>query len=286
MVDYAYPEKNMHKTVLKKATIYAIAMILVFSVSFFTVGCKNFPYGKNNSYQEFASVSARDESGSPSLGPKQVRLTPEEDKIAVFTYGGAEGFYASRNYSNGYPFNCVWRKNNVVFENGVMSLKLTYNGKYYESGEYRSSNYYRYGYYSVCMKAAACSGVISSFFTYTGRPWDEIDMEFLGNETTKMQFNYYTGGMGGHEYLCDLGFDGADDFHEYGFDWQPDRIEWYVDGNHVYTATVDIPSAASQIMVNVWTGTGDTFIKWCGQFDDKKLPVAAQYKWIGFKAAN
>ena len=46
---------------------------------------------------------------------------------------------------------------------------------------------------------------------YTGPsdddPWDEIDFEFLGYDTTKVQLNYYTDGVGGHEYMLDLGFD-------------------------------------------------------------------------------
>ena len=29
-----------------------------------------------------------------------------------------------------------------------------------------------------------------------GKPWDEIDIEFLGKDTTKVQFNYFTHGRG------------------------------------------------------------------------------------------
>ena len=88
------------------------------------------------------------------------------------------------------------------------------------------------------MKAANCSGVISSFFTYTNQPvWDEIDIEFLGKDMTRVQFNYYTNGVGGHEFYFDLGFDASEDFHEYAFDWQRDSITWYIDGKAVYRAT-------------------------------------------------
>ena len=135
------------------------------------------------------------------------------------------------------------------------------------------------------MKPAKCVGTVSSFFTYTRNPqWDEIDIEFLGKDTTKVQFNYYTNGVGGHEKLYDLGFDASEDFHEYGFYWQKDSIIWYVDGVAVYKATTNIPQYAGQIMMNLWNGIGVD--KWLGAFDDTKLPVTAQYKWIGYKAVT
>nr|1AJO_A Chain A, CIRCULARLY PERMUTED (1-3,1-4)-BETA-D-GLUCAN 4-GLUCANOHYDROLASE CPA16M-127 [Paenibacillus macerans]1AJO_B Chain B, CIRCULARLY PERMUTED (1-3,1-4)-BETA-D-GLUCAN 4-GLUCANOHYDROLASE CPA16M-127 [Paenibacillus macerans] len=103
-------------------------------------------------------------------------------------------------YSNGGVFNCTWRANNVNFTNdGKLKLGLTssaYNK--FDCAEYRSTNIYGYGLYEVSMKPAKNTGIVSSFFTYTGpahgTQWDEIDIEFLGKDTTKVQFNYYTNG--------------------------------------------------------------------------------------------
>lgn len=54
------------------------------------------------------------------------------------------------------------------------------------------------------MMPIKADGVDTGFFMYTGPsdndPWDEIDFEFLGYDTTKVQLNYYTDGVGGHEY--------------------------------------------------------------------------------------
>lgn len=162
-----------------------------------------------------------------------------------------------------------------------MSMSVAKEGGGYTGAEYRSHATFSYGFYSVCMKAADCSGVISSFFTYTNRPvWDEIDIEFLGKDTTHVQFNYYTKGVGDHEFLLDLGFDGAEDFHEYAFDWQKDSITWYVDGKAVYRATENLPSNPMQIMMNVWNCQGAD--AWSGPFDQTRLPATAQYKWIGY----
>lgn len=110
------------------------------------------------------------------------------------------------------------------------------------------------------MKPIKNDGVVSSFFTYTGpsdnNPWDEIDIEFLGKDTKKVQFNYFTNGIGSHEFIYDLGFDAREEFHVYDFEWRKDSITWYVDGAVVHTVTEDIPSTSAKIMMNVWPGTG------------------------------
>ena len=211
------------------------------------------------------------------------RLTAAEDIIVDFTKSGDQGFWSANGYKNGDPFNCTWSNSCTVVEDGIMNMSVKKEGNTYYGAEYRSRASYSYGYYSVCMKAADCSGVISSFFTYTNNPWwDEIDIEILGKNMTEVQFNYYTKGEGNHEYLYKLGFDASEDFHEYGFDWQPDSITWYVDGKAVYRATENIPTADSQIMMNVWNCKDHD--EWSGAFDESALPATAQYKWVAFKA--
>ena len=212
------------------------------------------------------------------------RLTPQEAYIAQFSQGAPAGFWARNDRGNGSPFNCSFRRDNVLIADGVLTLQLNQTSEGFAGAEYRSQSRYGYGFYSVKMKAASCSGVISSFFLYCGRPWDEIDIEFLGNDTTKVQFNYYTKGKGGHEYVYDLGFDASTDFHEYAFDWQPDSITWYVDGKAVYKATDNIPATPGNIMMNIWN-VADSNAQWAGKFDDSQLPVWAQYQWIGYQSA-
>ena len=220
-----------------------------------------------------------------TLEEVELRLTPEEDKIAVFALGAPDGFWARNDRGNSHPFNCSFSNQNAVVDSGLLTLSLTKNGNKYVGAEYRTHKHYSYGFYSVKMKAASCSGVISSFFTYTGRPWDEIDIEFLGDDTTRVQFNYFTNGEGGHEYVYYLGFDASEDFHEYAFDWQEDSITWYVDGKAVYRATEDIPKTGGQIMMNLWN-VADSNAYWAGKFDPSKLPVYAQYEWIGYHSAD
>ncbi len=217
------------------------------------------------------------------------RLTKETEKIVRFSQGGSSEFVWADGYSNGNMFNCTWRKSSASVKDGVMSMSVSKEGSGYAGAEYRSKGKYSYGFYSVCMKPAKCSGVVSSFFTYTNDPvWDEIDIEFLGKDTSVVQFNFYTNGKGNSEFVFNLGFDASLDFHEYAFDWTPNGIVWYVDGVAVYRATATsqkaLPSHSMQIMMNVWNGIGVD--DWLGALDANALPATAQYKWFAYSPSS
>lgn len=207
---------------------------------------------------------------------------------ADFKEGCPKTFEKSGEWTNGSMFNVTWRKANCTFEDEKLQLIIDNDPKGkdipYSGGELRSKGFYGYGRYEVSMKAIKNDGVVSSFFTYTGpsdkNPWDEIDIEFLGKNTNKVQFNYYTKGSGGHEKLVDLGFDASEDFHTYAFEWRKDRIDWFVDGELVHTATANLPKTPGKIMMNAWCGTGVD--SWLKAFDDSNLPLTAEYQWISF----
>ena len=256
----------------KKIIMRILAVLLVVVLSFSSCEQEKRPTPSGN--------------GNISLGGAPLRITLEENKIANFAEGAPKGFWARNDRGNGHPFNCAFYRSNSVINNGLLTITLNKgNDGKYVGAEYRSQEHFSYGFYSVKMKAASCPGVISSFFTYTGWPWDEIDIEFLGDDTTRVQFNYYTNGKGGHEYIYYLGFDASEDFHEYAFDWQPDSITWYVDGLAVYKATENIPSTPGQLMVNIWN-VADSSADWAGKFDESRLPVNAQYQWFGYQSAE
>ena len=208
--------------------------------------------------------------------------------LADFSKGQSASFMCSDGWSNGSPFDCTWKKANVTFEDGLMKLTIdsVIEGEY-NAAEYRSNEFYGYGLYEVSMKPMKNIGVVSSFFTYTGpsdsNPWDEIDIEFLGKDTTKVQFNYYTNGKGNHEFLYDLGFDASEEFHTYGFEWKEDSITWYVDGEAVYTATENLPVTPGKIMMNAWNGKGVD--SWLGKYDGT-TPITAEYQFARFTAAE
>lgn len=189
-------------------------------------------------------------------------------------------------WENGGYFDCTWSKENVKFENGIMNLTINKDeNENYTGGEYRSNETFGYGYYKVKMKPIKNDGVVSSFFVYTGESngtqWDEIDIEFLGKDTTKVQFNYYTNGVGKHEYIYDLNFDASEDFHTYGFEWMKDSISWYVDGKLVHRVDSDIPHTPGKIMMNVWPGKNVD--KWLNPYDGK-TPITAEYSSVEYSS--
>ena len=225
-----------------------------------------------------------------SCGASQDDPENKYDMYVDFTKGESEFFECSDGWGNGNMFNCTWRKNNVTFNDGKMQLIIDFvgNPEYgsYSGGEYRSKDFYGYGRYETSLKAIKNDGVVSSFFTYTGpsdnNPWDEIDIEILGKDTEKVQFNYFTDGKGNHEYLHELGFDASEDFHTYAFEWHKDKIIWFVDGVEVYSVEESIPVTEGKIMMNVWNGIGVD--SWLNAFDNSKLPLTAEYQWIAFTA--
>lgn len=210
--------------------------------------------------------------------------------------------FESNGWGNGGVFNTYWSSSNVSYENNVAKLTIAENTnpaneeseKYdYLGGEMRTYGYYGYGDYEVRMKPAKKAGTASTFFTCTGdydtnpntgkpNPWDEIDIEFLGQDTTKVQFNYYVNGVGGHEYMYDLGFDASEDFHTYGFRWAEDYITWFVDGKPVYrvdaTESNPMPSTAGRMLMNYWCGNSEAE-GWMGKYSNPG-DEGPEYQWV------
>lgn len=123
-----------------------------------------------------------------------------------------------------------------------------------------------YGRFRAELRPTNVPGLITGFFLHRNEPRQEIDIEFLGRDTTKLLVNvYYNPGPPGTklEYgyrgaptEIDLGFDAAEDFHIYEIEWQPDRIRWRVDGVVVYERFVwnptPIPDQPLELNLNLW----------------------------------
>lgn len=211
---------------------------------------------------------------------------------------GSQGW----GWGNGGVFNTWWSADCVTY--GEKTAKLTIKPNTdpenedaeaydYLGGEMRTYGYYGYGDYQVRMKPAKKDGTASTFFVCTGEydlnpitneknPWDEIDIEFLGQDTTKVQFNYFVNGVGGHEYMYDLGFDASEEFHNYGFRWAEDYITWFVDDKPVYRVEASegkpMPAASGRILTNYWCGT-DEAKGWMGSYSNPG-DEGPEYEWI------
>lgn|GEM_PF-302813 len=136
----------------------------------------------------------------------------------------------------------------------------------YTSASLSSSKDYLYGRFVAELKPAKVAGLITGLFLHRNSPRQEIDIEFLGKDTTQLLLNvYYNPGYEGArlEYgyrgtpaVIDLGFDAADDFHRYEIDWTPMSIRWRVDGRlvcqRVQWNPTPIPHLPMQFHVNLW----------------------------------
>ncbi|MFC8801397.1 glycoside hydrolase family 16 protein [Promicromonospora sp. NPDC057138] len=197
-------------------------------------------------------------------------------------------------WTNGGVFNAGWRADHIWRSAGIMGLNLDNatcpggcSGRPYASAEYRTDDLYSYGRYEVRMKAASGSGIVSSFFTYTGpsdgQPWDEIDVEILGKNTWQMQTNYFTDGTGGHESIINLGFDAAAGYHDYAIEWwNGGTINWFVDGSLVHQedgSRGPLPTHPQRIMMNLWPGIGVD--DWLGPFNYTGQRTAT-YDWVKY----
>ena len=240
------------------------------------------------------------------------------EKLIDFAEGAnPDVLFESDGWSNGDVFNVVWKSHNVHYENGIMRLGITeekatawlndeeveFN---YTAGEARTQNYYHYGDYEVSMKPSANGGTASTFFVCTGpydlkdgvpNAHDEIDIEFLGDDTTHVQFNFFVDGKGGNEFMYDLGFDASKEFHRYGFRWEENAITWFVDGVPVYKVTTDksvesgknlrivekLPSTAGRILTNYWCGNERAW-GWMGRYEGETADNGTTYQWIATSA--
>ena len=225
----------------------------------------------------------------PNIDKKELRFISDEEKLVDYSKVSvveSNGFRLAHGYSNRGMFNCYWDRSAAKIEDSVLKLSVYKGVDRYYGAEYRSNNNsYTYGYYATSMKVANCPGVVSSFFTYIGWPkWHEIDIEFLGKNMRQVQFNYFSDGVGGHEFLYDLWFDASEDFHEYGFEWLENSITWYIDGYKIYQVTKSIPTLPQMLMMNVWNAIDRD--NWAGVLDDNRLPTEAQYQWIAYIPAN
>lgn len=163
----------------------------------------------------------------------------------------------------------AWVAENTHFENGRLGLELNRNKvdyKPYSGAEYQRRGFYHFGRFEVIMQAAAGSGTVSSFFTHTGDmfgdPHDEIDIEFLGNDTTRLHINYFTDGSSAGSVYIPLAFDAAKEVHLYAFEWTPEEIQWFVDEDMVFSATRElqtIPTTPGRIIMDLWSGSPDQY---------------------------
>jgi endo-1,3-1,4-beta-glycanase ExoK len=199
-------------------------------------------------------------------------------------------WHLSNGWANGEHQSCEWRREDVYGEDNNLQMRLSDNGgsvRPYGCAEIQSATTNSYGLYEAQMRTAAGNGLNTAFFTFTGGPLggaehDEIDFEFLGKDPHTVQLNYHTSFGGKHEVIVQLGFDASKEFHTYAFSWQPDKIQWFVDGKKVSEtpAGAHIPKNPGLIIFSLWSGS-KMLDQWLAPFVYNG-PVTADVSWVKF----
>ncbi len=199
-------------------------------------------------------------------------------------------WYIANGWTNGPVQSCEWRAE--AFSGHDNNLRLTLSDKggkvsKISCAELQSTMKYGYGSFSSRIRVAKGSGLNTGFFTYIGPPQgspvhDEIDFEFLGKDTTMVQLNYYINAKSQGAFFVKLGFDASEDFHDYTFVWQPDKIRWYVDNKLVHETAdgVPIPTHPGKIHLTLWSGTPQVN-DWLGPFEYKE-DVSADFARVKY----
>jgi len=202
----------------------------------------------------------------------------------------------SNGWTNGDYWDCAWSRDNVRIKEQTLRLELTKEpllGKPFSCAEVQSRQLYSYGTYEVRMRPAAASGVVSAFFSYSfplpeTKSNSEIDIEFLGRDTNKVQLNYLVDGQNEGVTLNDLGFDASSGMNDYAYEWLPDSLRWYINGKLVREVLRQpgkpFPTHNSKIIMMIWNSS--KLNDWMGAFENPPLPLSAYYDWVAFTKAG
>ncbi len=167
----------------------------------------------------------------------------------------------------------------------------------FTSAALASRTLYRYGTFAAELRPPNVSGLITGMFLHRNGPRQEIDIEFLGDDTSQMLVNVYFNpgiegtkleyGYRGTPIRIDLGFDAVDDFHLYEIEWLPEAIRWRVDGVVVHERVLwnptPIPNLAMEFNINLWHSRST---KLAGKLNLRRLPAHVEVRSIRIDAVD
>ena len=184
---------------------------------------------------------------------------------------------------------------NATTDAGILSLALTSEPtdttKPYRGVEMRSRDTLTYGRVEASVRFAPGSAVVSSLvLLYTPWPppdWNELDIEFLGMNSDRIQFNHMINippadpATGHLQYpaMVTLDMNPSEDFHTYAIEWTPGEARFSIDGVVLHTATEEMARMVlpQNILLTIWASSS---AGWAGPIDETTAPTSADYDWI------
>ncbi|OAY77989.1 probable xyloglucan endotransglucosylase/hydrolase protein 32 [Ananas comosus] len=153
---------------------------------------------------------------------------------------------------------------------------------------WRSRSRFRFGTFGALIRGPGGDTSGLNFNLYLSslegdKSQDEIDFEFLGNDPSAVQTNFYTAGLGRRERIHPLGFHAADGFHEYLIKWAPHLIEWLVDGavlrrEERSAAHQPWPLKPMFLYASVWDASYIDDGRWTGSYVGSDAPYVCLYR--------
>jgi endo-1,3-1,4-beta-glycanase ExoK len=174
----------------------------------------------------------------------------------------------------------------------TLLIDLTGMAKDYNGAELYSNNTVKYGRFDIRMRTISGNATVSSFFLYynnsyvgSPEPWQEIDIETLGNHNNIFQSNIITG-TAANKITSEKvhTFDNlSQNYHTYTVEWTPDYIAWLFDGSEIQRSTGSQVTACQvkemTYRFNAWISSN---VGWVGQFDPSILPVYQFINWVKY----
>lgn len=168
-------------------------------------------------------------------------------------------------------FDTDWSRDNLQANAGLRLSLTPQTGaeNRFLGASLRHTTRTHYGRYEVRMQPAKAPGVVTGFFTYSGPYYgtqhDEIDIEFLGHDTTRINLAWFVDGEM-QDHFIPLGFDAADAPRTYAFEWHPDRLRWFVEDQLLFEITdaeAPLPQVPGYLFTNIWA-VDDQLRNWAG----------------------
>jgi len=225
---------------------FAPSLVVALLTIFFLVGCGGRAMPPANS-----SVTTNPTSNpAPTAGPNEFSFagyTWEKDSGTAPPVGNVNGNIGSFSPSNvSVGSELILTLNQEQQGGGIVST----------GAEVHTKQPFSYGTFEfTSWVSAAISGTTASGFLFTNNSQTEIDMEQTGDRPYAVDCTNWSG-LSSYQDTEVTGFDQLS-AHDFKIVWQPQQVNWYVDGQLIVSHTASVPSAPAPFLFNMW-GTNNS----------------------------